>query len=146
MIGNDEVTADNWNGGVQQNNGDPQPPSFEEQFRLYEPWDSMPITQQSAEDAYLLVLENAGAAFPKRDSLDTRIIDETRNGYATYEGTAYKEKYGIHMSDPDAISGIIDSQEEVGGFPLPESAPAPEDSDEDGMPDAWEMANFFNFT
>ena len=33
---------------------------------------------------------------------------------------------------------IIDSQTEVGGWPDLQSAPAPRDSDGDGMPDGWE--------
>ena len=41
----------------------------------------MPINQQTAEDAYNSVLENAGATLPKRDAVDTRIVNETRNGW-----------------------------------------------------------------
>ena len=33
---------------------------------------------------------------------------------------------------------MIDSQDDVGGWPNLESTPAPKDSDHDGMPDAWE--------
>ncbi|GAI74466.1 unnamed protein product, partial [marine sediment metagenome] len=38
----------------------------------------------------------------------------------------------------------IDSQWEVGGWPELNSAAAPLDSDQDGMPDNWELAKGFN--
>ena len=81
----------------------------------------MPIHQQTAEEAYASVLEHVGASLPKRDSVDARIIDEVRNGTATF-----------------GKNGIIASQEEVGGWPELKSASAPTDTDHDGMPDAWE--------
>jgi hypothetical protein len=33
---------------------------------------------------------------------------------------------------------LIDSQSEVGGWPVLKSLPAPKDTDQDGMPDEWE--------
>lgn len=139
MQGNAEVTADNWNGGVQANNGQPQPESFVSKFKLDQPWDAMPITQQSAQAAYQSVLDNVGATLPRRDVVDSRIIAETRSGNATYEGPAYKEKYAKNLKDSSAKTGIIDSQTDVGGWPELKSAPAPADTDHDGMPDEWEM-------
>ena len=73
---------------------------------------------------------------PKRDTVDARIVDETRNGYATYEGETYKNK--ARVSDKSKKCGIIDSQRDVGGWPELKSLPAPFDNDSDGMPDAWE--------
>ncbi|MEJ2701977.1 MAG: hypothetical protein P8Z79_05995 [Sedimentisphaerales bacterium] len=133
--GNAAVSANNWDGGVQS--GD----SVSE-FRMDEPWPSMPIGQQRAEEAYQAVLENAGATLPKRDPVDARIIDEVRNGYATYEGPTYKENN--EMQDKSKESGIIDSQSDVGGWPKLKSSPAPTDSDHDGMPDDWETKNGLN--
>ena len=125
--GNASVTADNWNGGVQPSKSG---------FKLDQPWPSMAINQQTAQEAYESVLENAGATLPKRDAIDTRIVEETRNGYATYEGPTYKQKNLV--PDKSKKSGIIDSQTDVGGWPELKSTTAPTDTDHDGMPDAWE--------
>ncbi len=136
--GNSAVSADNWNGGVQFSEGD----EFAELIKLDQPWPAMAIKQQTAEEAYASVLENAGATLPKRDLIDARIIDETKGGYATFEGNTYEQKKSV--SDPSKKCGIIDSQDDVGGWPVLNSIPAPADSDHDGMPDKWEKKNGLN--
>ena len=130
--GNPAVTANNWDGGVQPAGGNLHIPKL----KLDQPFDAVPINQQTAEEAYRAVLERVGASLPKRDSIDTRIVDETRNGYATYEGTTYKNRWPV--PDKSKKCGIIDSQKDVGGWPELKSLPAPTDSDSDGMPDEWE--------
>ncbi len=80
-----------------------------------------PLTEQSAGVAYGEVLDHVGASYPRRDSVDTRIVEEVRTGTTTY-GT----------------NGIIDSQDDVGGYPELLSLGAPVDLDHDGMPDEWE--------
>ena len=127
--GNKQVTTDNWNGGVQTNI------SFEK-IKLQKPWPSMSINQQTAEEAYKMVLDNAGAILPQRDEIDVRIIKEVRGGYATFEGKSYKKEHKVANSAK--ICGIIDTQEDVGGWPELKSDPAPKDTDHDGMPDEWE--------
>jgi pectate lyase len=127
--GNKEVTTDNWNGGVQTNI------SFEK-IKLQKPWPSMSINQQTAEEAYKMVLDNAGVILPQRDEIDERIIKEVRGGYATFEGKSYKKEHKVANSA--IICGIIDTQEDVGGWPELKSDPAPKDTDHDGMPDEWE--------
>ncbi|WP_308992180.1 pectate lyase [Mariniflexile litorale] len=136
--GNNTVTANNWNGGVQPSGGD----SNIQFVKMEEAWSSMPINQQTAEDAFSLVLENAGAILPKRDTIDTRITKEAKEGYATYEGSSYKEKKSV--PDTSKKTGIIDTQNDVGGWPELKSTPAPTDTDHDGMPDAWEKKNNLN--
>lgn len=136
--GNEKVSADNWNGGVQPKGGE----KMLKKFRLDAPWNSMKINEQSPEEAYKAVLANAGCTLPKRDVIDNRIVDEVRNGYATYEGAFYKKLKKV--KDVSKKTGIIDSQEDVGGWPLLKSAPAPTDSDHDGMPDEWEKKNGLN--
>ncbi len=102
----------------------------------------MAINQQTPEEAYASVLDNAGASLPERDAVDVRIIDEVRNGYATYEGPTYEKDHKV--ADKTKKSGIIDSQEDVGGWPELKSTPAPADTDHDGMPDDWEDENNLN--
>jgi pectate lyase len=124
VYGFPEITADNWAGGVQG--------KFRDSGRVDAPHPSAPVTTQTAEEAYKLVLANVGAVLPKRDSVDSRIIQEVKSGTATYGGIR------------GAGSGIIDSQTQVGGWPVLRSAPAPPDSDHDGMPDEWEIENGLN--
>ncbi|MGH7600728.1 MAG: pectate lyase, partial [bacterium] len=116
-----DITTDNWAGGVQG--------KFANRGRANSPHPFAPVITHTAEQAYELVLANAGAIRPQRDSVDARIIAEVRNGTATFGGAWGK---GL---------GIIDSQTEVGGWPVLHSAPAPKDDDQDGMADEWERTN-----
>jgi pectate lyase len=135
VAGNAKVSADNWDGGVQTKI------AFDK-IKMNKPWPAMPIQQQTAEEAYHSVLENVGATLPKRDELDYRIIKDARNGTATYEGQGYKKQQEV--ADASKICGIIDSQNDVGGWTELKSAPAPKDTDHDGMPDQWEKKNGLN--
>lgn len=132
---NAAVTADNWNGGVQPDDGSPDITGL----KLDQPWPAMAIKQQTAEAAYASVLENAGATLPKRDEIDARIVGETRNGTATYEGPSYRQEK--RLADKSKKSGMIDSQIDVGGWPELKTTTPPADIDHDGMPDAWESMN-----
>ena len=146
MAGSKEVTNDNWKGvvpsltaikGVQEHN----PSNLEAipGLKLEKPWPAMAINLQTAEEAYNSVLEHAGASLPKRDAVDLRIVDEARNGYATFEGPSYEKFYDV--ADKSKNCGIIDSPSDVGGWPELKSLPAPTDTDHDGMPDNWEKEN-----
>ena len=79
---------------------------------------------------------------PKRDEVDARIIEEVRNGNATYEGPTYKQKNTL--PDKSKKSGIIDTQNDVGGWPELKSTTAPTDTDHDGMPNDWENKKGLN--
>jgi len=136
--GSDRVTATNWNGGIQPSGGD----SNLQFVKMEEPWPSMPINQQTADEAFDLVLKNAGATLPKRDPIDTRIVKEAKDGFATYEGSSYKQNKSV--ANPSKKCGIIDSQSDVGGWPELKSTPPPTDSDHDGMSDLWEIKNGLN--
>ena len=126
MHGDPKVTADNWAGGVQPQGGD----THIKVLKLAAPWKAMPIRQQTAEEAYRLVLGHAGASLPKRDPIDARIVEEVRTGTAKFG-----ETFG------GGGKGIIDSQKAVGGWPQLKSQAAPPDTDGDGMPDAWEKGH-----
>jgi len=126
-----DVSVNNWNGGVQAKI------SFEK-IKLEQPWPAMSINQQTAIEAYDAVLENAGAILPVRDAVDVRIINEVRGGFATFEGVYKKSQ---QVADPLKKCGIIDSQKDVGSWPLLKSKTPPTDSDHDGMPDAWERTH-----
>ena len=75
---------------------------------------------------------------PKRDAVDSRVVQEARNGTATYEGV-YKTRKQV--AEESKVTGIIDSQNDVGGWPELKSASAPKDSDHDGISDDWETAH-----
>ena len=100
-------------------------------IKLDEPVDAGEVTTHNAEIAYMKVMEYAGASL-SRDSHDERYMRETKNGTAEYTGSVTK------------VKGIIDSQNDVGGWPTLSSATAPLDSDKDGMPNDWETANGLN--
>ena len=139
MEGNERVTADNWDGGVQPNSNLPQ---VMDSIHRKTPWDAMPIRQHTAQEAYEKVLDYAGASFPKRDAVDMRVVDDVRKGTASCEGTGYRSQH--KMVDANAKSGIIDTQEDVGGWPVLKATRPPKDSDHDGMPDKWEKEHRLN--
>jgi hypothetical protein len=115
-----DVTADNWDGGVASD--------FPQVIRLKQPIPCAPVDMQDAETAYLLVLEYSGADLPRRDTVDCRVVEEVRTGTAHY-GTF-----------PRPGAGIIDSQDQVGGWPELKTYSVPEDKDHDGMADRWELS------
>ncbi len=79
------------------------------------------VNTDSAQTAYERVLAFAGAS-AARDAVDHRLIGEVR----TQTGTN------------------IDSEIQVGGWPTLNSTPAPTDTDQDGIPNYWELALGWN--
>jgi pectate lyase len=80
------------------------------------------VRTSSAKEAYEAVLKTVGASLPRRDSVDAQIIDEVRRGKGS----------------------LIDSQQQMGGWPELKSGTPPVDSDGDGMPDDWERRHGLN--
>lgn len=121
-----QISADNWSGGI---DFDKDGEATIETLRSLKPYPVAPVTTQTAEAAYESVLSEAGCSL-NRDTVDTRIINEIREGKATYG-----------KSWAGGGKGIIDSQADVGGWPELKSAVPPPDEDHDGMDDRWEIAN-----
>ncbi len=127
---NESVTNDNWAGGVQPDDNTAEVLSA---IRSTAPLPHIPINQETAEEAYISVMNQVGAVLPRRDTVDKRIIYEVVNQTALYGTSTYASEKGLRSP-----SGIIDSQTEVGSWPELKSIEAPVDSDHDGMPDDWE--------
>ena len=135
-----DVTADNWTKGVQPD-GFKRAVTLMQAARQSSPFVVPPVRTQTATNAYADVMDSVGAILPRRDPLDKRIVHEARTGTATFEGATYAAITTTGISHP---SGIIDTQTDVGGLPTYNSITAPTDTDHDGMPDAWELANSLN--
>ncbi|MFV0378994.1 MAG: polysaccharide lyase family 1 protein [Mangrovibacterium sp.] len=138
--GNEKVTANNWDGGVQV-----EDMKDAGEFTPYIKWDSphpMPyLTISPAKEAYEYVLDNAGATFPKRDAVDARVTKQVRTGVFDYPEKVDLSHvpYFKHRRLPEDSykKGIITDIAQVGGYPEYKGEPY-KDSDGDGMPDAWE--------
>ena len=124
MEGYSNLTNDNWLGLDLAK----FPEADREKAKVSSAFKVEDIVTQSAQEAYTSVLESVGANLPKRDAVDSRIINETRTGTAIGMGLFGK-------------SGIIDNPLAVGGWPSYSSLATIKDSDHDGMPDQWEEAN-----
>lgn len=105
------------------------------------PFDAGEVTTHSAEKAYEKVVAYAGASL-YRDAVDARIAEETKNGTVTYTGAISKTKGIIDVvNDPE---GTIDETTVSYPYLVGETRPEGYDTDGDGMPDAWEIANGLN--
>ena len=125
--GSAEATQHNWKGVVI----DKGSPHDLELVQMKIPFGIVPVSTQSAEQSMHLVLNHSGASY-KRDTLDTRIINDVKNrrgriidvqgGYP--HGTAYEQT--------------------VKAWPALQTKPASADTDKDGMPDEWEQKKSLN--
>ena len=106
------ISQNNWEGGVQCEN--PDEVKLNSPIRISENIKTDPVNV-----SYKKVLEHAGSSF-YRDTVDERILHDTKNGTSSFK------------------NGIIDSQSDVGGWPMLKPDQAITDSDGDGIPDSWE--------
>ncbi len=126
MEGNKALTKKNNNGIDLKEAANPAGAISDKAFPV-----SVAIPVETAKESYEKVLRYAGAIFPKRDAVDERVVNETRTGTAIGKGSFGKP-------------GIIDNVFVVGGWPEYKSTVAPVDTDNDGMPDAWETKKGLN--
>ena len=93
------------------------------------------VTTHSAAEAFSKVLAYGGASL-YRDEIDARYMEEAKTGTAQYKGSITQSP------------GIIDKVSDVNGYTESSfgtaSRPADFDTDKDGIPDAWELANGLN--
>jgi len=143
--GNERVTKDNWDGGVQPSSRVPVA-SVLPAIRTNAPIPHAPLRIQPADQEFETVLANAGATLPKRDPVDRRIIHMVRSGTVNAKARPDIEadlgKVGYSKETISGILrliplGIITHPDEVGGYPEYRGTPYA-DSDGDGMPDEWE--------
>lgn len=124
--GNEALTADNsrfFNKTKLEETGkDGTKELKQEVYFVDEPFAAPHVTTVPASKLLDFVLPTVGASLPKRDSVDTRLVNDVRN----------------------RTGKIIDSQTQVGGWPELKSTEPPKDSDQDGIPDDWEIAHHLN--
>ncbi|MFP3598412.1 pectate lyase [Chryseobacterium sp. SIMBA_029] len=134
MEGNPEVTKDNWTEGVfsQMKASYNLTQAEKNSIKINQPHDvHNNIKTHSAKEAYEKILQFGGASLT-RDAVDLHVLKDIRSGSFTYKGSK------------GSTNGIIDSQNDVGGFPMLAPGKSPVDSDHDGIPDEWEINNALN--
>lgn len=116
--GNTEISNDNSKGIYVSEGAAPTTEIMNVEFKM-DGTSLEALRTTSAEEAYKEVLEKAGATYPRRDALDSRIINEVREN----------------------LGRFVNRHEEVGGLPytISESRPEYFDRDVDGIADAWEL-------
>ncbi len=142
MEGNEKVTRDNWDGGVQiedlTNAGE-----YRDAMKWNTPFPLPSFPVMTAQETFLFVLENAGATLPKRDAVDSRVIEQVRTGVIKYPDNVNLDKvpqFKYRRLPKDSYKlGIITDISQVGGYPDYQSGTPLKDTDKDGMPDVWEI-------
>ena len=146
MNGYSDVTADNWTKGMYAQISNSSVDNLftavtQDTMKLAAPINYMYVTTQTAEKAYDQVLKYAGASL-SRDWVDTLMVYDTRNGLASHTGAGSGDIYGIIDSQND--NKPANAPADWSPWPILNSIPCPTDTDQDGMPDAWETANGLN--
>jgi len=96
------------------------------------------VTTHTAADAFAVLVQYCGASL-RQDAADKRVLDDVKNGTgASGEGTTTTNAKGMKRS----WYGIIDSQNDKGGYPTltatNEELAKVKDTDGDGIPDYYE--------
>ncbi|MGN6638304.1 MAG: pectate lyase family protein, partial [Mucilaginibacter sp.] len=146
MEGNERVTKNNWDGGIQIGEM-PDAGRYTDSIRVDKPFPMAKISLISAKQAFDYVLANVGCTLPKRDTVDKRIVKEVKTGIISYvpntdnhNGSQWVKH---RLPDDSYKKGIITDIAQVGGYPEYKGTPY-KDSDHDGMPDEYEIKHHLN--
>jgi hypothetical protein len=155
MEGNASKTADNWLGvdagtvggaaNIRSNAEFAKTDGVLEAYSNY---------TQSATDAYVSVLDGAGATLPKRDTHDTRIVGEVKGdlainrfSFTTSDGQATPIK-GVKNGIIDTQKNLVSEEDRTAGKDAWSNYASVTseliDTDKDGMPDSWEVQKGLN--
>jgi hypothetical protein len=157
MKGSESITNDNWLGVNTSDVGGKANIYSSSEFVMSDgTLENYDAYTETAGDAYQSVMSRVGATYPARDGIDSRIIAEMKGEIPIQrsahlvDGVSTNPKRGL-------TSGIIDTPWNLkpanaaddwdpwySYYPTIDSSNAPIDSDHDGMPDEWEVANGLN--
>ncbi|QES90944.1 polysaccharide lyase [Rhizosphaericola mali] len=143
--GNEKVTKDNWDGGVQPDVKKDLPLVLQN-IKVNQPFSLAKFKVLSAEKSFDYVLKNAGAFLPVRDAVDQRVVETVKTGKISYVENApeYLPHYIKRRLPIDSYKkGIIYDVRQVGGYPDYNGTPY-KDSDNDGIPDDYEKKHGLN--
>lgn len=126
--------------------------------KMTEPIDCGEVTTHTAQNAYEKIMKYCGSSLA-RDAVDARYMEEANTGTCEYTGTVTSytttDSKGNEVTySVTPLKGIIDMIQDPAGTTDSKLVAYPElnsvsrasnwDSDQDGMPDAWEDANGLN--
>lgn len=126
--GDPTVSGNNWLGIHMGNDGTDDDKKVAVAAKAFE---AELIKTHAAAEAYEMVLEKAGASI-KRDTLDQRIINDTRMGTGKFIDVQGGYPHGTVF------------EMTITAWPVLKSLPTPADTDKDGIPDEWEKKNGLN--
>ena len=134
--GNPEISEDNWTQGVfaQMKASYNLTEKDKNSIRMSGPYNIQNnVHTDSPEKAYEKILQIGGASLV-RDAVDLHVLKDVKSGNYAHKGSN------------GSTHGIIDSQNDAGGFPELRQGTPLHDSDNDGMLDEWEIRNRLNPT
>lgn len=131
MEGKFDESGDNWRDAVTLavDKTKPHEPieQIEAAVRLSAPFCEPFVATHPASEVVDNVMNDVGANYAGHDAVDKRVLSDVRKRTTTAVGSR-----GV-------LPGIIDTQADVGGWPVLKSLPPPIDTDHDGLPDTWEV-------
>ncbi len=129
FVDGDIATTTNNSNGVHLNDGNEDDKKM---LLIANPNERLNINLQSAVDAFDAVLLKAGCILPNRDTLDQRIVNNVKN------------RTGNFIDVQGGFAHGTNYETTVNAWPNLKTGIALKDTDADGMPDQWEMANNLN--